>query len=180
MNRLKYKPRKVYVKEDGKYKELEYEEFCRIRETDKSNADKKFIPAQACLVEADERTYKEYYRERERNKYINRIESKQQLRSLTGEKNYHKDEEGFEGDKTYLEACMDNDVEPAVITKLMIEKLNSILPLLSADERRLISDVFYRNKSQTEIAREQGIRQSTIEYRLKRVLEKLRKQMERF
>lgn len=174
MNKLKYKPRKVYVKEDGKYKELKYEEFCRIREADRAYEDKKFIPAQACLIEADEKTYKEHYRESERNKYINSIENKQQLLSLSGAENYHKDEEGFEGDKTYLEACMDNDVEPQVITKLMVEKLNSILTLLSEDERDLINDVFYRNKSQTEIAREQGIRQSTIEYRLKRVLEKMR------
>lgn len=174
MNRLKYKPRKVYIKEDGKYKELEYEEFCRIRETDKSYADKKFIPVQACLIESDEKTYKEHYRESERNKYINCIENEQQLLSLSGAENYHKDEEGFEGDRTYLEACMDNDVEPQVITKLMVEKLNRILTLLSEDERSLIRDVFYRNKSQTEIAREQGIRQSTIEYRLRRVLEKLR------
>lgn len=178
MNKLKFKPRKVYVKEDGEYKELEYEEFCRIRETDKSYADKKFIPVQACLIESDEKTYKEHYRESERNKYINSIENEQQVLSLSGAENYHKDEEGFEGDKTYLEACMDNDVEPAVITKLMVEKLNSILPLLSADERDLINDVFYRNKSQTEIAREHGIRQSTIEYRIKRVLEKLRKLMQ--
>ena len=47
---MKYAPRKVYIKESGRYVELSYTDFCRRRESDQTYMDKLFIPFKAvCL-----------------------------------------------------------------------------------------------------------------------------------
>ena len=65
-----YKPRKVFVLYGGVYKELTYEEFEKCKENDCSVADKLFIPVQGCLVETDRRHYNAFYRDKERQKYL--------------------------------------------------------------------------------------------------------------
>ena len=37
---MKYAPRKVYIKESGRYVELSYTDFCRRRESDQTYMDK--------------------------------------------------------------------------------------------------------------------------------------------
>ena len=39
---MKYAPRKVYIKESGRYVELSYTDFCRRRESDQTYMDKLF------------------------------------------------------------------------------------------------------------------------------------------
>ena len=43
---VKYAPRKVFIKESGRYVELSYMDFCRRRESDQTYMDKLFIPIQ--------------------------------------------------------------------------------------------------------------------------------------
>ena len=69
------------------------------------------------------------------------------------------------------------DVEELVIKNLMLEKLALAKEELTRDERLLI-DLFYEeNKSQDEISNITGIPQTTVSYRLKKVIKKLRKIM---
>lgn len=69
------------------------------------------------------------------------------------------------------------DVEEIVIKNLMLEKLALAKEDLTGDERLLI-DLFYEeNKSQDEISDITGIPQTTVSYRLKKVIKKLRKIM---
>jgi len=49
---VKYAPRKVYIKERGRYVELSYTDFCCRRESDQTYMDKLFIPVQGCVCEA--------------------------------------------------------------------------------------------------------------------------------
>lgn len=59
----------------------------------------------------------------------------------------------------------------------MLEKLALAKEVLTGDERLLI-DLFYEeNKSQDEISNITGIPQTTVSYRLKKVIKKLRKIM---
>ena len=69
------------------------------------------------------------------------------------------------------------DVEEIVIKNLMLEKLALAKEDLTGDERLLI-DLFYEeNKSQDEISDITGSPQTTVSYRLKKVIKKLRKIM---
>ena len=63
---MKYAPRKVYIKKDGDYVELSYQDFCRRRQTDQSYMDKLFIPVQGCLLEVVREQYTDFYRDKER------------------------------------------------------------------------------------------------------------------
>ena len=67
---MKYAPRKVYIKESGGYAELTYTDFCRRRQTDQSYMDKLFIPVQGCLLEVVREQYVEFYKDKERWRYL--------------------------------------------------------------------------------------------------------------
>ena len=67
---VKYAPRKVYIKKDGDYVELSYQDFCRRRQADQSYMDKLFIPVQGCLLEVVREQYTDFYRDKERWRYL--------------------------------------------------------------------------------------------------------------
>nr|QTC35208.1 hypothetical protein IL225_00006 [uncultured bacterium] len=69
-NTVKYAPRKVYIRESGGYVELSYTDFCRCRESDQTYMDKLFIPIQGCLLEVLREQYTDFYRDKERWRYL--------------------------------------------------------------------------------------------------------------
>ena len=81
---VKYAPRKVYIRESGGYVELSYTEFCRCRESDQTYMDKLFIPIQGCLLEVVREQYTDFYRDKERWRYLQKLDTKNRLLSLDG------------------------------------------------------------------------------------------------
>src|SRR5699024_5341068 len=81
---VKYAPRKVYIKESGGYVELSYTDFCRLREADQTYLDKLFIPIQGCLLEVVREEYADFYRDKERWRYLKKLDAKNGLLSLEG------------------------------------------------------------------------------------------------
>ena len=81
---VKYAPRKVYIKESGGYAELSYQDFCRRRQTDQSYMDKLFIPVQGCLLEVVREQYTDFYRDKERWRYLKKLDANHKLLSLEG------------------------------------------------------------------------------------------------
>ena len=81
---VKYAPRKVYIKENGGYVELSYTDFCRRRESDQTYMDKLFIPIQGCLLEVVREQYTDFYRDKERWRYLQKLDVKNGLLSLEG------------------------------------------------------------------------------------------------
>ena len=73
---MKYAPRKVYIKESGGYVELSYTDFCRRRQADKGYMDKLFIPVQGCLLEVVREQYADFYRDRERWRYLQKLDAR--------------------------------------------------------------------------------------------------------
>lgn len=71
---VKYAPRKVYIRESGGYVELSYTEFCRCRESDQTYMDKLFIPIQGCLLEVVREQYTDFYRDKERWRYLQKLQ----------------------------------------------------------------------------------------------------------
>ena len=70
-------------------------------------------------------------------------------------------------------------VDEAVVQKIMIEKLNESLVLLNQAERDLIKALFYDGFSEREWATTTGIPQKTINDRKQRILNKLKKLLEK-
>lgn len=168
---VKYAPRKVYIKESGGYVELSYTDFCRRRQADQSYMDKLFIPIQGCLLEVVREQYTEFYRDKERWRYLKKLDTKNSLLSLEG----FTDSEGNVLDFIVDEAV---DVSETVIHAVMADRLKAVLPLLSDGEQALIQAIFFDGLSEREVGLRLGLTQSVVNKRKAKILAKLRKMIE--
>ncbi len=168
---MKYAPRKVYIKEGGGYTELSYKEFCRRKETDMTYAGKLFIPVQGCLIETEQSHYVEFYRDKERWRYLKKLDTDNSLLSL----------EAFEdNDDSRIDFIADEavNVEETIIHKMMLDKLKSALNLLSESEQALIQAMFFEGLSERELAKKEGVNHNAVHKRKIRILTKLKKIIE--
>ena len=168
---MKYAPRKVYIKENGGYVELSYKDFCRRRQADQSYMDKLFIPVQGCLIEVMREQYTDFYRDKERWRYLKKLDTKNSLLSLEG----FTDSEGNVLDFIVDEAV---DVSETVIHAVMVDRLKAVLPLLSDGEQALIQAIFFDGLSEREVGLRLGLTQSVVNKRKAKILAKLRKMIE--
>lgn len=72
----KYAPRKVFILENGEYVELTYEEFESCKANDPTYEDRYFIPVQGFLMEVSKEHYKDFYRAKEREAYLKKLNAK--------------------------------------------------------------------------------------------------------
>ena len=143
---MKYAPRKVYIKENSGYVELSYMDFCRRRQADQSYMDKLFIPVQGCLLEVVREQYTDFYRDKERWRYLKKLDTNHKLLSLDG----FTDSEG-----NVLDFIVDEtvDVAETVVRAVMVDRLKAALPLLSDSEQTLIQAIFFRVTPQKKLPR---------------------------
>lgn len=168
---VKYAPRKVYIRESGGYVELSYTEFCRCRESDQTYMDKLFIPIQGCLLEVVREQYTDFYRDKERWRYLQKLDTKNRLLSLDG----FTDSEGNPLDFITDEAV---DIAETVVNAVMVDRLKAALPLLSESEQALIHAIFFDGLTEREVGLRLGLTQSVVNKRKARILIKLRKIIE--
>lgn len=182
---MKYAPRKVYIKESGRYVELSYTDFCRRRESDQTYMDKLFIPIQGCLLEVVREQYTDFYRDKERWRYLKKLDTKNSLLSLDG----FTDSEGkpldFIADEAadiaeYLEdmAGRERQAEVGTVAELLeeIESENLYQVLVTVDGRTLkIVLLKMQGYSTKEIAPLVHLTTGAIYARLDHLRKKLRK-----
>ncbi len=70
-------------------------------------------------------------------------------------------------------------VEDTAVKTVMIERMLECLNLLTPEEQKLIEELFFQNKSEHELSRQTGIAQRTIHDRKIRILDKLKKLLEK-
>ena len=121
-------PRKVFVLENGEYIELTNEEFEHRKVTDPSYADKLFLPVQGCLLETDRTHYADFYRDKERQRYLKKLDETHGLLSIDAFDN--EDDNGTD----YIQIETD-DVADTVAHALLIEKLRSVIYMLTEEEK---------------------------------------------
>ena len=168
---MKYAPRKVYIKENNVYVELSYKDFCRRRKADQSYMDKLFIPVQGCLLEVVREQYADFYKDKERWRYLKKLDTNHSLLSLEG----FTDSEGNVIDFIVDEAV---DVAETVVHAVMVDRLKTALRLLSDSERVLVNAIFFEELSEREVGLRLGVTQSVVNKRKSKILAKLRKIME--
>ncbi len=168
---MKYAPRKVYIKENNVYAELSYKDFCYRRQADQSYMDKLFIPVQGCLLEVVREQYADFYKDKERWRYLKKLDTNHKLLSLEG----FTDSAGNVIDFVVDEAV---DVAETVVHAVMVDRLKAALPLLSGSEQALINAIFFEELSEREVGLRLGITQSVVNKRKAKILAKLRKIME--
>ena len=167
----KYAPRKVFILENGEYIELTYEEFENRKDNDPSYENRFFIPVQGYLLEVDQRHYEDFYRAKEREKYLRKLNAKYGLLSIDAFDS--EDDNGTD----YIQAETE-DVAETVAHLLLLDKLRLIIDMLPEDEKELIKAHFYDGKPQTSLAEEYGVNQSNISRRISKILDKIKKLLE--
>ena len=63
---------KCFIKTDNGYKEITYEELLHREEADPSYKARKFLPLHGMLMEVTPEEYQAFYKEQNRQQYINR------------------------------------------------------------------------------------------------------------
>lgn len=169
---MKYAPKKVFILENGKYKEITYSELQKLEQSDKAYAEKFFLPLYGMLMEVTAETYKAYYKDQRRQKYID------ERSLLNGDVSY----DALDTDETLgaeVFADIKTDVESAVINKMTVAELRKAFLLLSPDERELITAIYIQNLTEREYAKQKGVYHNAVHKRKLRILEKLKKFLDR-
>ena len=166
-----YAPRKVFVLENGEYIELTNEEFEHRKATDPTYADKLFLPVQGCLLETDRSHYADFYRDKERQRYLKKLDEIHGLLSIDAFDN--EDDNGTD----YIQTETD-DVADTVAHAMLIEKLRSVIYMLTEEEKELINLHFYLSIPQTEIAKHMGMSQQAVSKRIRKICAKLKKMLD--
>ena len=109
---------------------------CRRRQAGQSYMDKLFIPVQGCLLEVVREQYTDFYRDKERWRYLKKLDTNHKLLSLDG----FTDSEGNALDFIVDETV---DVAETVVHAVMVDRLKAALPLLSDGERVLVNAIFF-------------------------------------
>lgn len=169
---MKKQPKTVYIIENGKYTELTYEEFRHREQTCPLYADRLFLPLYGRLMEVSKKDYEEFYRARRRQKYIDERSAE------NGDFSYDiLTTDDFNGEDILIDTSQ--DIGDAVIHKIMLDKLSSSIILLSDDEQKLIREIFYEGLSERKLAEKYGVSQVAIHKRKNKILDKLKKIIEK-
>lgn len=121
-------------------------------------------------VEVSEAVYRAYHKEREAERYQNKLIRQNEM-SL---ERFHEDGVNID----YFIARVQSDILDKLIQQKQLEALWTALQSLSKDERLLIDEIFFNEKSESQIAKSIGVNQSTISRRLLKILSKLKNLIE--
>lgn len=168
---MKYAPKKVFILLDGEYTEISYEELCYLTEVSNQYADKLFIPLHGMLMEVTEDAYKDFYKDKRRQKYL--YEQSEE----NGDISYDMlTTDEFNGADILIDDSI--DVVAQVENKIMTDKLKQAILMLTDDEQLLIYRHYYAEISETELAPLYGISQQAVSKRIGKIRAKLKKLLE--
>ena len=169
---MKKEPKAVYIIENGGYTELTYEEFRRRVQICPLYADKLFLPLYGSLMEVSKEDYEEYYRQRNRQIYIDRRASR------NGDVSYNAlTTDEFNGEDILI--AEQPDVCDTVVESIMTDKLKEAILKLTDEEQLLIYSHYYADIPGTELAEIYGVSQQAISKRIAKIRVKLKNLLEK-
>ena len=169
---MKKQPKAVYIIENGGYTELTYEEFRRREQICPLYADKLFLPLSGSLMEVSKEAYEEYYRQRNRQIYIDRRASR------NGDVSYNAlTTDEFNGEDILI--AEQPDVCDTVVESIMTDKLKEAILKLTDEEQLLIYRHYYADIPGTELAEIYGVSQQAISKRIAKIRVKLKNLLEK-
>lgn len=122
-------------------------------------------------IEVTEEQYREFYKYKRREKYLEESDQKHKL--------YHYsdlDTEEILGEEMFSYPH-EESVEDQVVDQILRESVLQYVAELPAEDQALVYALFYQKKTERECADEFGTCQKTINNQRNRILEKLRKMM---
>ncbi|NJD01342.1 MAG: sigma-70 family RNA polymerase sigma factor [Ruminiclostridium sp.] len=127
-------------------------------------------------IPVTEEVYRAYYQLKEREDYLDKLSQKYNMSFEECE------EKGIQVD--YLlaseQSIEDNliEAEDKLIKAEMLAKLTEVMGKLSGQELSMINELFFKGKSERQLARQLGVYQYAVHKRKVRILEKLKKLLE--
>lgn len=122
-------------------------------------------------VEVSEAVYRAYHKEREAERYQNKLTRQNEL-SL---ERFHEDGVNID----YLIVRVQPDILDKLIHQEQLEELWIALQSLPEDERSLIDELFFNEKSERKLAAELDIPRMTLSDKKNRILRKLKKLLDK-
>ena len=161
---------KCFILTSKGYEEISYVELIFRRETDPLYIEKRFIPLHGMLMEVSHKDYKEFYRKRRRQKYL------QEEAIRAAEVSYNAlDSEDMSGEEIIVD--LSPPVDECVVDKLCLEKMRQCFNQLPEDDRTLINALYFDGKSETETAELFSISQQAVSKRKHKILKKLKEML---
>lgn len=118
-------------------------------------------------VEVSEAVYRAYHKEREAERYQNKLIRQNEL-SL---ERFHENGVNI----NYLIVRVQPDIVDSLLHQEQLEALWKALQSLPEDERFLIDELFFNDKKEADLAAELLVTQQAISKRKKKILDKLKK-----
>lgn len=123
-----------------------------------------------CRIPVSEEVYKEYYKLKEREKYLDKLSQEKHI-SLEAST-----DSGIQIE--YVLASHQQSLEDSIINKEILTNMLGCIALLDDKEKQLIDALYFKGKSEHQIAMQLGITQQAVNKRKTKILSKLKKMME--
>ena len=149
------------------YKEVSEEEFRNYIESFPEGERAYFINLGYAVMETDEESYHDYYRDVDRNRYLEKLDAKNGLMSYSA-----LDTDEFNGADIVEDTS--EPFEDRVLRRLMIEKMPEAFEVLTPEEQDLIYQIYFEGISENALSDVYGVNQSTITRRKQKILLKLK------
>lgn len=169
---MRYAPKKIFILENGQYIEIDYQRFELMMNQQSEKNKRYFIPLHGMLMEVEERDYQEFYKTERRQRYLreeSRINGEISLDMLATDE--------FKGKEIIVNSG--EDVAQEVENKIMLDDLSSALNLLTDEERELLHELFFEERTERELANQKNVSQVAIHKRKLRVLDKIKRFLEK-
>lgn len=160
-----------FIRTANGYEQIPYAELCKRRNTIEEYKSKKFLPLHGMLMEVTEEQYKEFYRQKRRQKYVDECSAENSDFSYDMLAT-----DDFNGEDILVDDSESLDEQG--IRKTMTDKLRRAMFILSENEQELIRKIFFEELSERTLAEKYGISQVAIHKRKVKILNKLKKLLE--
>ena len=163
-------PKKIFILDNGKHKEITYQEWLKLKSDKDTFGNRKFVGAHGMIFEADEKLYREYYSYKRYLLYIAETKAKENIEEVSYDVLSTAEFKISNAERDFVE-----DVE----LKFMSETLHRCIDLLNPKEKELIQALYFQGLSERDYAEFEGVSQNAIHKRKKRILAKLKKFLEK-
>jgi RNA polymerase sigma factor (sigma-70 family) len=161
---------RCFVSTNGGYEEISYAELQERRAVNPTYVDKRFIPLHDMLMEVTETDYQDFYRSIRRQKYID-AEARR-----NGAVSYNAlDADEMSGADIIMDASP--LVDEQAINNLLLEEMLSCFGRLGEADHELLTALYFDEKSAKQLAQEIGVSKTTVNYRRRRAIARLKKMM---
>lgn len=157
---MNFTPKKIFILENGKHKEITYQEFLKLKYDKKAFGNRKFVGVHGMIFEAEEKLYRKFYAYKRRLLYIAETAEEENIEEVSYDALTTAE---FNGESIIVdtEQAFTENVE----LEIMSEKLHRCIDLLSPREKELIQAIYFQGLSERDFAKIEGVSQNAINKR---------------